>query len=446
MQVLILSPEPPYPLNSGGAFRTASLLHYFARFAQVDLILISESGAPALLPQGLVRSQKVIPLPRHNRGAIARYVRNASRALRRVPPLIDRLSGLSAPIERAIQELIGNEGRVYDFGIVEHFWGAPYVDQLSSCCKRTVINLHNIESVLHNRYSGSGNGFSNGVSNVIGEQLIRAGQRRFAAASRKLESDLLPRYSAVLTTSEHDASLVRAIAPRAHVHVYPNSLPWTDLPKEDAPRVDVPSGREYPRLVFSANFEYHPNIDAVAFLVGEIWPKIRMLLRLKKAHPELRLRLVGRGDRSIRHLLPSGPVEKTGIEVTGPVEDARAEIAQATHRRGSSAGGQRNPSSRFSKRGLPLAASLQHPWPRKDSAPGMESISRWRPMQPDWRPQSSGCWTIAPAGNGSQPAGAVLSKTIIPGNPHGKASILICNLRINRDLTDILRASDALRC
>ena len=330
MQVLMLSPEPPYPLNSGGAFRTASLLHYFARFAEVDLILISESGAPALLPQGLVRSQKVISLPRHNRGLIARYVRNASRALRRVPPLIDRLSGLSAPIERAIRELIGNEGRVYDFGIVEHFWCAPYVDLLSSCCKRTVINLHNIESVLHNRYSGSGDGFSNGVNSVIGEKLIRAGQRRFAAASRKLESDLLPRYSAVLTTSEHDASLVRAIAPEAHVHVYPNSLPWVDAPKTDLPKVDGP---EYPRLVFSANFEYHPNIDAVAFLVGEIWPKIRalrVLRMLQKPHPELRLRLVGRGDRSIRHLLPSGPVEETGIEVTGPVEDARAEIAQAT--------------------------------------------------------------------------------------------------------------------
>jgi len=173
------------------------------------------------------------------------------------------------------------------------------------------------------------------VSNVIGEQLVRAGQRRFAAASRKLESDLLPRYSAVLTASEHDARLVRSIAPGAHVHVYPNSLPKVDVPKVDVPKVDAPGDPEYPRLVFSANFEYHPNIDAVAFLVGEIWPKIRTLRTLrmqrmsKTPYPELRLRLVGRGDRAIRHLLPPGPVEKTGIEVTGPVDDARAEIAQA---------------------------------------------------------------------------------------------------------------------
>ena len=91
MEVLMLTPEPPYPLEGGGAYRIASLVHYFARFAEVDLILISESGHPALLPDGLVRSQQVIPLPHHDRGPAARYLRNAGRAMRGVPPLIDGL-------------------------------------------------------------------------------------------------------------------------------------------------------------------------------------------------------------------------------------------------------------------------------------------------------------------------------------------------------------------
>ena len=46
--VLILSPESPYPLHGGGQYRTASLLHYFARFAEVDLVLISTEGQKAI--------------------------------------------------------------------------------------------------------------------------------------------------------------------------------------------------------------------------------------------------------------------------------------------------------------------------------------------------------------------------------------------------------------
>src|SRR5579871_6663036 len=92
--VLILSPEPPYPLHGGGAYRIASLMHYFARFAQVDLVLISDSGKPAQLPPGLVRSQHVIPLPHHSRSTSARWLRNTRRAIGGVPPLIDRVAGL----------------------------------------------------------------------------------------------------------------------------------------------------------------------------------------------------------------------------------------------------------------------------------------------------------------------------------------------------------------
>ncbi len=127
--------------------------------------------------------------------------------------------------------------------------------------------------------------------------------------SKRLESRLLPRYSLVLATSGNDAASALEIAPQARVAVYPNALPDAIIPR--VPEEDC--------LVFSANFEYHPNIDAVAFLVSEIWPLIR------KGHPELRLRLVGRGDGFIRHLIS----ERAGIETTGPVQDAKREIAKA---------------------------------------------------------------------------------------------------------------------
>jgi glycosyltransferase involved in cell wall biosynthesis len=289
--VLILSPEPPYPLHGGGAYRIASLVHYFARKAAVDLILFSESGHPAVLPPGLVRSQKVIPLPVHDKSPLSRYIRNARRAIRGVPPLIDRLAGQRDELDTLLA------GSRYDLGIVEHFWAAPYLPQIARVCEKTVLDLHNIESVLHAR------------SAATAAVLPAAGHRRFAARCRAYEADLIPGYSLVLATSETDARAVQQIAPTARVAVYPNALP----------PADVPSVEEEPVVVFSGNFEYHPNIDAVAWLMSAIWPQVR------QSCPDLRLRLVGRGDRYIRHLLPSG----LDIETTGPVEDARTAIARA---------------------------------------------------------------------------------------------------------------------
>jgi glycosyltransferase involved in cell wall biosynthesis len=304
--VLFLSPESPYPLHGGGQYRTASLIHYFSGFAQVDLILISQSGTPALLPPGLVRSQTVIPLPKHGKGTIERYARNARRALLGVPPLIDRLSGLGPAITRAIG------GRRYDLGAIEHFWLAPYVAELEVACSQTVLDLHNVESMLHRTCARADHG------------LVSAGHRRFAGVSRKLEAKLLPRFGTVLAASESDQAIALKIAPGARIEVYPNALPSVVRSREARFREETAARSGPPNVVFSGNFEYHPNIDAVGFLLRDIWPEVR------RQRPDLRLRLVGRGDGFVRHLLPPGSAGERGIEVSGPVPDARAEIAAAT--------------------------------------------------------------------------------------------------------------------
>ncbi len=294
MNVLMLSPEAPYPLWSGGAYRTASLLHYFSARAEVDLAFISETGKPAELPPGLIRSQYAIPLPRHSKNLAARYARNARRAVLAMPPLIDRFSNLENQIETFLA------GRHYDLGIIEHFWCAQYIEIMQGRCSTTVLNLHNIESVLHER------------SAEVSGGLVRAGHMRFAAASRRLEADLLPRFPLVLATSDSDSRMIGSIAPSANAAVYANAFPW----------VDVPSPTERHMLVFSANFEYHPNVDAVRYLLHEIWPAVR------QRHPDLILRLVGRNENAIRTLVPGDP-RLSGIEISGPVPDALSEIASA---------------------------------------------------------------------------------------------------------------------
>jgi len=177
-----------------------------------------------------------------------------------VPPLVDRFAGFEREIERAL------EGRRYDIGIVEHFWCAPYAEQMAKVCGRTVLDLHNIESVLDQRCAEVESGARAWAHGV------------FSRAALKLERTWLPRFSEVLTASQIDAERARAIAPGARVTVYPNALPLTPLP---ARATRTPS-------CFSGNMEYHPNISAVRFFRREVWPLLR------ERWPGLVWRLIGK--------------------------------------------------------------------------------------------------------------------------------------------------------
>jgi glycosyltransferase involved in cell wall biosynthesis len=290
---LMLAPETPYPLAGGGALRTASLLHYLSRKYETDLIVFRQPGAPLPaehLPPGLVRRLTVIDLPPHSQARTARLVRNAVRLLRYVPPLVDRFAGFGGAIRRAVS------GRAYEIGVVEHFWCAPYVRELAPACARTVLDLHNIESVLHQRCAATESrleGFAHGV---------------FQRAARNLETRWLPRYHVLLAVSENDAGILSRVAPQAKIAVYPNSLPATPMPECESDEA----------VVFSGNMEYHPNVSAVRFFRREVWPLLR------ERWPGLVWRLVGKNPDAVREFTSDDP----RIEVVGPVADAVAELAR----------------------------------------------------------------------------------------------------------------------
>jgi len=281
-------------MASGGALRTASLLHYLARGYETDVLVFREPGAadPAQqFPPGLVRRVSVIDLPAHGRGAAARGMRNAMRLARRVPPLIDRFSGFDSRVSAAIA------GGQYAIGVIEHFWCASYRPQIAAVCARTVLDLHNIESELHARCAKS----DRGAASVA--------HRFFARAALQLEREWMPGFSHILAPSDRDAQLVLERAPGACVTVYPNAVPLPPLPAPVREQV----------VVFSGNLEYHPNQSAVRFFRREIWPLLR------ERWPKLVWRLVGKNAHGVRAWTGGD----SRIEVRGPVPDAIEELARA---------------------------------------------------------------------------------------------------------------------
>jgi glycosyltransferase involved in cell wall biosynthesis len=289
-KALFLTPEAPYPPAGGGALRSASLLEYLARRYRLDVVVFREPGAAVHFPPGLADSVQVIDLPFHARHFAAKSVRNAGRLWRRVPPLVDRFSGFGDRVAAALRH------RSYALAVVEHFWCAPYWDQVAPVSAHTVLDLHNIESVLHQRCGAA----------EMGPAALA--HRWFYSPCVRMERRWWPRYSQLLVASAADAELVRATCPQVNPSVYPNSIPL----------VARPVCAEENVIVFSGNMEYHPNVMAVRFFRQEIWP------RLRRRWPQLIWRLVGKNAHAVRKYTDGDE----RIQTTGPVDDAITELAR----------------------------------------------------------------------------------------------------------------------
>ena len=292
-RALMLSPELPYPLQGGGALRTASLLNYLAQSHQVDLILFRhlDSQEPLTsLPPGLVNRVLVLELPRHSRNTIARCVRNTRRLLQARPPLLDRFQGFDQPIRKFLH------GHRYREAVIEHFWCAPYHATLAPFSSRIVLDLHNIESQLHCTEARA--------AETLAE---RFAHQRFATLYRTLERTWVPRFSEILTASVQDSHRVCKL--NSNITVFPNSVPFRGVP--DVMEEDV--------IAFSGNFDYHPNQNAVAWFARHVWPGIAA------AHPSLKWRLIGMNPESVLPLVRHLP----RVEWTGGVADAVEELARA---------------------------------------------------------------------------------------------------------------------
>jgi glycosyltransferase involved in cell wall biosynthesis len=200
-----------------------------------------------------------------------------------VPPLFDRYSGYETQLEAQIRSA------KYAFGIIEHFWCASYEPLLRKSCDRVILDLHNIESELAGSHARAARWPASFAS------------ARFAEAYRRLERAWLPRFDALLVTSEDD----RRRAEHPNGIVYPNALP--EMPQPDVPEENC--------IVFSGNLEYHPNIEAVRWFRAQIWPRLK----------ETEWRLVGKNPEAVTHLVGGDP----RIRIIGPVSDAVRELARA---------------------------------------------------------------------------------------------------------------------
>ena len=265
--------------------RTASILEYLGPRYALDVVVFREPGAVD------PRAVHAIDLPYHSKTPAARAARNLRRLILGRPPLNDRFQGFGAKLSRCLGR------QKYDIAFIEHFWCAPYVEQIAPRAARVILDLHNVESALYRSLADS-------------EPWPKsAAFGRFARAVRKMEARWIPRFSSVLVASNEDANRVRQIAPQTTIHVFPNAIPVVAEPRVGEENV----------IVFSGNLEYEPNVSAVRFFRSRVWPLLR------ERWPDLRWRLLGRNPHAVARYVRGDE----RIEIAGPVAEAVPELAKA---------------------------------------------------------------------------------------------------------------------
>jgi len=292
LKILIVSAQFPYPTWSGFSTRVYQLARQLATRHEVTLLSYAfdheQDGVAALSAQMRVRA-----VHRNARSPIRRRVMQTL-TIASPRPYFSR-DAHSRAMQQAIDDLCAAE----QFDVIQL--------ESSILCTfrfppgpRLVIDEHNVESELLRRMCEGERSLSRRLFN-------RAEYRRF----RTFERAAWQRADACVVTSERELPVLRAAAPGTPVAAVPNCVDLAHF---------VPSGElpEPHSIVFNGILTYRPNVDAVRYLVDDIWPLVR------ERYPDARLTLVGRCEG-----VDTRPLMVPGVELLGEVPDIRPPIQRA---------------------------------------------------------------------------------------------------------------------
>jgi sugar transferase (PEP-CTERM/EpsH1 system associated) len=153
----------------------------------------------------------------------------------------------------------------------------------------TVLFQHNVESSLWQRMAATE---PNPLKKL--SYMIEAGKMQ------RYETAALRRFHHIIAVSDHDRQQMLKMHPACAISVVPTGV---DTKKFDpAP----PSTINPARIVFTGSMDWEPNIDAVSYFCGKIWPAVRA------EFPDAIFQIVGRNPHSKVERLTSESVQVTG--------------------------------------------------------------------------------------------------------------------------------------
>jgi polysaccharide biosynthesis protein PslH len=310
MKILWASHIIPYPPKSGVHLRSYNLLRGVAAKHDVDLLAFIQE--PWL---DVFYSSR-----REGLEDCARELGTLCRSVRFLP--IESLKRSGGKLRTAVEGLISPTSYT-----IRWLQSARAHAAFAEAALRASYSLVHFDTIglAPFRTHFPGTSASLGHHNIESHMLFRRGEneRNFlkrmyyhleGARVRRYESRVAGDFDLHITCSDLDCARLRAVAPSAHVVAVPNGVD-----AEYFRPIDCHS--KVPSLIFVGSLNWYPNVDAVLFLLREVWPIA------KARQPHLRLDIVGSAPPQSVSSLAAGLKD---VRVHGFVDDVRPLMDAAT--------------------------------------------------------------------------------------------------------------------
>lgn len=299
-RLLVVSPTFPWPLVSGGKQRVFYVLRELSKQFDLALLSLAEPGddtPAARTALGFLSELQTVPIRQNRLSQLIRLGLRTPAWLLGAPAevLVKRTPAFDA----TFNAMLGAGS--FDAVLIEYSQLLHLVPIAQRAGLPVAVTAHDVSFVSQQRKADVSSGFWK----WFWSREARLMRRHEVRGWKK--SDL------IFSMSEHDREQILTVLPSASVTSMPNGV--------DTQKLQPMAAEKTPTLVFVGWMRHFPNLDAVRWLLRDIWPLIKV------RHDTVVLKLCGGGmPEELRQLAEADP----SIEHMGFVDDIASEVGRAT--------------------------------------------------------------------------------------------------------------------